>query len=92
MEKKIVKYGNHILNDNKNGYIYNLSCSDSYNFSSHIHYCYEFIHIIEGELLYTVEGNNYMLSDGDIIFTSPDEFHSFSFPENGAYYRDSSSA
>ena len=88
MNKKNVKYGNHILGDNRNGYMYNLNHSDSYNFSSHIHHCYEFIHIIKGTLLYTVEGTDYMLTDGDIIFTAPDEFHSFSFPESGVYYRE----
>lgn len=88
MEKKVVRYGNHILNDTVNGYMYNLNYSDSYNFSSHIHHCYEFIHIIKGRLLYTVEGNDYMLSDGDIIMTTPEEFHSFSFPEKGFYQRE----
>ena len=88
MEHKTIKYGNHIINDNTNGYVYNYNSSDSYNFNSHIHRCYEFIHIINGNLLYSVEGSDYMLSDGDIIMTNPDELHSFSFPEKCFYQRE----
>lgn len=85
---KGLKYGNHILGDNENGYIYNLNYSDAYDFNSHMHPCYEFIHIIKGRLLYTVEGNDYMFSDGDLIMTTPEELHSFSLPEKGAYHRE----
>lgn len=88
MDSKVVKYGNHIINDNTNGYVYTYNSSDSYNFNSHLHKCYEFIHIIKGNLLYTVEGKNYALSDGDIIMTNPDELHSFSFPEKCFYQRE----
>lgn len=88
MDKKVLKFGNHMIGDNENGYMYNLNYSDSYDFSSHIHACYEFIHVIKGNLLYNVEGNDYELSDGDIIMTKPEEFHSFSFPEDRFYQRE----
>lgn len=85
---KYIKHGNHKINDDANGYMYNYNFSESYNFSSHIHKCYEFIHIIHGHLLYTVEGSDYMLSDGDFIMTAPDELHSFSFPSECEYERE----
>lgn len=88
MDKKILKYGNHIINDDVNGYMYNYNVSESYNFNSHIHRCYEFVHIIDGNLIYTVEGNDYILESGDLIMTNPDELHSFSFPKKCVYERE----
>lgn len=46
------------------------------------------VHIVKGELLYTVENSTYMLSDGDIIFTSPQERHSFRFLKECEYERE----
>lgn len=88
MEHNVIKYGNHKINDDVNGYIYHLNTSDSSNFDSHIHQCYEFIHILKGKLLYTVEDKEYMITDGDLIITKPLEFHSFSFPEKCVYQRE----
>lgn len=85
---KGLKYGNHILGDNENGYMYNLNYSDAYNFDSHLHTCYEFIHILKGDFLYRIEGNDYVLSSGDLIMTNPDELHSFSFPNENIYHRE----
>ncbi|MBQ3427048.1 MAG: helix-turn-helix transcriptional regulator [Clostridia bacterium] len=87
-KNRIIKHGNHIVNDMNNGYMYNLNFSRCYDFNSHMHNCYEFIHIINGQLIYTVEGTEYMLSDGDIIMTRPDELHSFSFPNECDYRRE----
>ena len=75
-KRKIIKHGNHTINDKYNGYVYNLNISDGYDFNSHMHNCYEFIHVIEGQLIYTVEGPEYALSAGDIIMTCPEELHS----------------
>ncbi len=88
MERKIVKYGNHVIGDNVNGYMYSFNSSQSYNFDSHIHFCYEFVHVLKGNLLYTVENSDYILSEGDIIITNPDELHSFSFPQKCLYERE----
>lgn len=88
MEHKIIKHGNHVINNDYDGYMYNFNTSQSYSFNSHIHKCYEFVHIIHGQLIYTVEGNEYMLSDGDFIMTNPAELHSFSFPEACDYQRE----
>ena len=88
MEKKIISHGTHVMNNDSDGYTYSLSVSDSTDFNSHMHKCYEFIHIIHGQLLYTVEGSEYMLTDGDIIMTRPEEMHSFSFPKACVYERE----
>ncbi len=88
MKDKYLKYGNHRINNDTDGYMYSFNTSRGYNFNSHIHKCYEFIHIIHGQLLYTVEGTDYMLSDGDLIMTKPEEFHSFSFPKECEYQRE----
>ena len=88
LKSKIIKHGNHVINNDTDGYMYNLNHSKGQDFNSHIHKCYEFIHIIHGRLLYTVEGSEYMLSDGDFIMTTPDELHSFSFPKECDYHRE----
>lgn len=88
MKKRVFRHGNHsIVNDN-DGYIYSYNTSMGYNFDTHIHKCYEIVHIIKGELLYTVEDNGYMLSDGDIILTTPEERHSFRFLKECEYKRE----
>ena len=76
MERKILKYGNHIIGNDYDGYMYSYNFSDGYDFNSHLHRCFEFIHIIGGKLIYTVEGTDYMLSEGDFIMTKPNELHS----------------
>lgn len=88
MDKKIVRHGNHIINNDNDGYMYSFNTSKGYNFNSHLHKCHEIIHILKGELLYTVEGKEYRLSDGDLIITKPEEFHSFSFPKECEYQRE----
>ena len=75
MERNIIKYGNHVLNNDYDGYMYSYNSSHGYDFNSHLHRCFEFIHIIDGKLIYTVEGTDYMLSKGDIIVTKPYELH-----------------
>ena len=88
MDKKIIKHGTHIPGNNTDGYMYNFNTSNNYDFNSHLHSCYEIIHIIHGHLLYTVEDSEYILDDGDIIMTKPSELHSFSFPDGGSYQRE----
>lgn len=85
---KIIKHGSHTLNNDTDGYMYNFNTSEGQDFNSHIHKCFEFIHVIEGKLLYIVEGSEYILHPGDLIMTKPEEFHSFSFPEECRYQRE----
>lgn len=88
MEYKVIKYGSHNINNDNDGYMYNFNTSKSYTFNLHTHKCYEFIHIIHGKFLYTVEGNDYMVSDGDFIMANPGEYHAFSFPDECEYQRE----
>ncbi len=88
MGQKIIRHGSHFPGNDKDGYMYAFNTSKGYSFNSHIHKCYEFIHIIHGHLLYMVEGIEYSVSDGDIVMTNPNEFHSFSFPEECEYQRE----
>ena len=83
-----IRHGTHVPGNDYDGYMYSRSTSESYQFYSHIHECYEIIHVISGQLLYTVEEHEYLLSGGDIIMTTPDELHSFSFPEECEYKRE----
>lgn len=88
MDAEYIKYGTHMINNDRDGYMYSFNASPGYTFGSHLHKCHEIIHIIRGKMLYTVEGNEYTLSDGDIILTTPDELHSFSFPDEREYRRE----
>ncbi len=88
MEPKELKHGTHIINNDNDGYVYSFNTSKSHDFNSHIHKCYEIIHIINGNMLYNVEGRSYIVSDGDIIMTKPQEHHSFSFTTQCIYKRE----
>lgn len=69
------------------GYVYRYGNSGSYAAESHLHKCYEFVYITGGSPIYTVEGKEYFISPGDIIFTRPNELHSFSFPTKCKFER-----
>lgn len=88
MENKIIKHGTHVINNDNDGYMYSLNISRAYDFNSHLHKCYEIIHVINGNMLYTVEGKSYIVSDGDVVVTNPQELHSFSFPTQCTYKRE----
>lgn len=68
-------------------YAYSMMYSDGYTFESQIHPFYEILYLNAGRMLYNVEGRDYILSEGDMIFTLPYEMHSFSFPEHCRYER-----
>lgn len=40
------------------------------------HRKFEIIYVVQGEELYNIEGEQYQISDGDIIFVMPNEIHS----------------
>lgn len=88
MYDKISKYGNHIISDDENGYMYSFNMSESYDFNSHLHKCHELVHVMEGRMIYTIEGHDYSVSAGDLVVTRPEELHSFSFPEKCKYKRE----
>lgn len=80
-------HGNHNISGENDGYVYRYACSDGYILNSHLHSCYEFVYITRGNLVYTVEDCKYKVSPGDMIFTRPNELHSFSFPEKCIFER-----
>ena len=50
MKKKVIKHGNHSIANDNDGYMYSYNTSESYSFDTHIHKCYEIVHVIKGEL------------------------------------------
>lgn len=87
MNEYRLKHGNHSLLGTNDGYVYSGRRSICYTLKSHVHDCYEFVYITEGSCIYTVEGKEFIISPGDIIFTCPNELHSFSFPEECMFDR-----
>lgn len=81
MNDKIIRHSD------KGKYAYSMMHSDGYTFDSQIHPFYEILYLNAGSMLYNVEGTDYMLGEGDMVFTLPYEMHSFSFPEPCRYER-----
>ncbi len=82
-----IRHGNHHLLGDNEGYLYNSWCSECYSLDAHIHECFEFVYITEGSCIYTIEGREFVVSAGDLIFTVPNEIHSFSFPKKCMFKR-----
>lgn len=51
---------------------------ENFNFSPHIHHCYELIVILSGEMTVTVNGNDYILNTNDSLLIFPNQLHSLS--------------
>lgn len=82
-----IRHGNHYILGENDGYVYCYYSSEGYSLESHLHDCYEFVYITDGHCIYTIEGREYFVSPGDLIFTRPNELHSFSFPEKCTFTR-----
>lgn len=80
-------HGNHHILGETDGYFYCYRESDGRGMESHIHSHYEIVYLVEGHCIYTIENKEYFFTPGSLVFTRPNEFHSFSFPENSAYKR-----
>lgn len=87
MEYKVIKHGTHIPGNDTEGYMYNFNTSKGYNMNPHTHTCYEFIYVLRGTFLYSVEDKEYKVSDGDFIMANPNEIHSVAFLDGGDYQR-----
>lgn len=88
MSKNIRRvHGSRPAGRENDGYMYRYGISASYTSESHLHNCYEFVYIMNGNLVYTVEECEYFISAGDIVFTKPNELHSFHFPEKCEFGR-----
>lgn len=53
----------------------------------HFHGMYEMLWIMHGDASYMIEDTTYRLSEGDIIFTRPNELHTIIFHSDEAYER-----
>ena len=53
----------------------------------HFHNHYEIMYFINGDAYYMVEGNNYELSEGDLLITNPRELHCPVFKSKKPYQR-----
>ncbi len=56
-------------------------------FSLHAHDCYEIYWFISGKAVFSVEGNQYRLSDDDLMIFRPGEVHRLLIDENKPYER-----
>ncbi len=84
MSDKTIRY---VMHDKLCTYSYRTGYVTGPVLGNHMHIYYEFINIIEGNALYNVEGQEYEISAGDIVFTNPNEFHFISFPKGTLYSR-----
>ena len=80
-------HGNHYILKPTDGYTYCCRRSLSYDCATHTHECYEFVYFKEGTCVYTVEGTDFLVSPGDLIFTCPNESHSFTFKQECMFHR-----
>lgn len=53
----------------------------------HFHNHYEILYFIKGDAYYMVEGNNYALTEGDLLITNPRELHCPVFKSKNEYKR-----
>lgn len=81
MAEKVIRCGRH------GKYIYSFRESDGADFAAHVHSYYEFLYVMKGSAYCSVEGSEYVVSNGDMIITKPNELHSLSFPEQCIYIR-----
>ncbi len=84
MIDKTVRYR---MYDKSYTYSYRKSPSTEIPIGNHMHIYYEIVNLIDGTLLYNVEGTQYELGPGDIIITNPYEFHFITFPKETVYER-----
>ena len=57
------------------------------NYSRHVHYQYELIFIIKGNLDYTVDGESHTLKEGDFVLVHPGQIHFANINGNKTYER-----
>lgn len=55
---------------------------ENFNFSPHLHYCFELIIILSGEMTVTVDGKDYKLYKNDSLLIFPNQLHSLSSKES----------
>ena len=50
---------------------------ENFSFPLHLHQCYEFVTVLSGEMLITVDDKEYYLKSGDGLIIFPNQIHSF---------------
>lgn len=56
---------------------FNLFYFENFNFSIHLHRCFEFVYIEEGELTVGIDNEIITLSDGEMMLIFPNQLHSY---------------
>ena len=69
------------------GFLYCAETAEHISTAAHEHDSYEIFRVVQGHFYCTVEGQEYSLSPGDIIFILPGERHVSVSRANGAYSR-----
>jgi len=67
-------YESERLSDNA----FDLFYTDNMNYPIHLHRCFEFVYLLEGELKLIIDNNEQTLHCGDIVLLLPNQFHSYS--------------
>ena len=68
---------NSLDNHNYNAFIY-----DNCDWFYHFHKNYELVHVIDGEVVLTLNGSQILLKSGDFALIFPNEFHSYQTPKH----------
>jgi AraC-like DNA-binding protein/quercetin dioxygenase-like cupin family protein len=57
-----------------------------FNFPAHLHNNFEFVTVLEGEIIVTVDKNLYSLKAGDCLLVFPNQVHDFVTPEHSRHF------
>ena len=66
---------NSLGNHNYNAFFY-----DNCDWFNHFHKNYELVHVLDGEVVLTLNGSQFLLKQGDFALVFPNEFHSYHTP------------
>lgn len=67
---------------NNESLYFNIFNSTNMNFPSHMHSHVEFIYVVEGEIIVTVNKGKQKIKNGQIAFIFPNDIHSYETPNN----------
>lgn len=70
---------------NKSGYIYH-QVDKNLNFGTHIHSSAEYIYILSGEMILSVEGKSFLMKKGDAAMILPNQAHSYKTTKESESY------
>ncbi len=70
---------------NKSGYIYHQT-DHNLNFGTHIHSSAEYIYLLDGEMILSVEGKSFTMKKGDAALILPNQAHSYKTQKESESY------